>query len=271
MPFDTVLVHAEPGWGSSDAITAALSMAVPFKSHIIGVGAEAFDLPNYAFVEGGLVQLIRDQVDEDLDAARLRFTTAVAQNPGGSTFVSGMEAPCVLMGRYARGADLIVTRRVPTTLSRTNLCNPADLFSEAGIPVVIAPAGAPAFDGRRIVVAWKDCREARRALADAMPFLLRAEQVHLVAARPTAEHAEARVEMRELVERLGRHGVGAEVHVIAPHRGSASQAIEIAADRLGAGMIVVGAYGQSRFREWVLGGVTQDLVDESRHYVFFSR
>jgi nucleotide-binding universal stress UspA family protein len=271
MSFKTLLAHAEPAWGSDDALTAAMQVAELFGAHIIGVGAEAFELPEYAFIEGGLVQMLRDEIDVDLAAAEKRFMAAVKGNPGGATFVSGMDRPAVLMARHARGADLIVARRVPPGASGTNLCHPADLFMETGAPVLIAPEGAPALDGRRVTVAWKDCREARRALADALPFLQRAEQVQLVQVCPATDHSTARTYLREVVERLARHGVKAEVKVMAPSGASVTTDIEDSADALGADLIVAGAYSHHRMREWVLGGTTQDFVEDCSRYVLFSR
>lgn len=271
MSFKTLLAHAEPEWGSSQALTAAMRVAELFGSHIIGVAAEAFELPSYAFVEGGLVQALRDEIDVDIAAAEKRFTAAVTGNPGGATFLSGMDRPSVLMARHARGADLIVARRVPPGASGTNLCHPADLFMETGAPVLIAPQDAPALEGRQVVVAWKDCREARRALADALPFLARADRVQLVEVCPPADHATARAYLREVVERLSRHGVKAEVKVISPTGASVTTDIEDAADKIGADLIVAGAYSHHRMREWVLGGVTQDLLEDCSRYVFFSR
>jgi nucleotide-binding universal stress UspA family protein len=271
MSFKTLLAHAEPDWGSGEALDAAMQVANLFGSHIIGVGAEAFELPHHAHVEDALVHMVRDEIDIDLAAAEKRFMAAVKGNPGGATFLSGMERPSVLMARQARGADLIVARRVPLGSSGTNLCHPADLFMETGAPVLIAPQGAPALDGRQVVVAWKDCREARRALTDALPLLTRAERVQLVQVCPPADHSTARAYLREVVERLARHGVKAEVKVIAPTGTSVTTDIEDAADKTGADLIVAGAYSHHRVREWVFGGTTQDLLEDCSRYVLFSR
>ena len=225
MSYKTLLAHAEPEWGSSEALAAA----------------------------------------------EKRFMAAVKGNLGGATFLSGMDRPSVLMARHARGADLIVARRVPPDASGTNLCHPADLFMETGAPVLIAPQGAPTLDGRQVVVAWKDCREARRALADALPFLIRAERVRLVQVCPPTDHATARAYLREVVERLARHGVKAEIKVMSATGASVTTDIEDTADEIGADLIVAGAYSHHRMREWVLGGTTQDFVEDCSRYVLFSR
>ena len=141
----------------------------------------------------------------------------------------------------------------------------------AGIPVLLTPEGAPPLDGRRVVVAWKDCREARRALVDSMPFLTRAQRVQLVQVCPAETQVETRAGLREVVHRLERLGVHAEVKVITPTGASTTTDIEDAAAAIDADLIVAGAYSHNRLREWVLGGVTQDFVEDCDRYVLFSR
>jgi nucleotide-binding universal stress UspA family protein len=108
------------------------------------------------------------------------------------------------------------------------------------------------------MVAWKDTREARRAISDALPFLNQAKQVNVL----THSEGDAATETRslaEVVEWLGRHGVLAESRLV-------DQGVEFL-DALGLltltetpDLIVAGGYGHSRFREWLFGGVTNDLL-----------
>ena len=134
----------------------------------------------------------------------------------------------------------------------------------AGRPVLIVPpdpstgpVGTPA------VVAWKDCREARRAVAAALPLLAAASTVHVieVCAGEQVDHARRRVEDVALF--LGRHGIVAGARTVEGDGSPRSdQIIGFARDQ-GAGLIVAGGYGQARLREWVLGGVTHGLLDRS--------
>ncbi len=100
MSFKTLLVHAEPDWGSDDALTAAMHVASLFNAHIVGIGAEALDPANYAFGDGSVVQMLRDQLDIDLASAERRFMAAVEGNSAGATFISGMDRPHVLLARH---------------------------------------------------------------------------------------------------------------------------------------------------------------------------
>jgi nucleotide-binding universal stress UspA family protein len=271
MSYKTLLVHAEPEWGSSDSLVAARHVAEMFGAHVIGVGAEAFDLPSYSYVEGQLVQMIRDDVDQDLVSAKVRFDTAMMGAPQGASFVSGLDRPAALMKRRARGADLIVARRPPRGSSALNLCLPADLVLGAGTPVLLAPEGAAPLKARQVVVAWKDKPEARRALVDALPFLARAESVVLAAFCSADAQPETHHELQEVAARLSRHGIEAEIRIAPPSADCIASDLEDAAAGLGADLVVAGAYSHSRMNEWVLGGVTQDLLAGFGRYVLFSR
>jgi nucleotide-binding universal stress UspA family protein len=76
--------------------------------------------------------------------------------------------------------------------------------------------------------------------------------------------------MEDVVRRLARHGVEAAIDVVPRGRGTVAAALETAADRHAADLIVVGAYGHSRLREWALGGVTEELIAASSKFVLFS-
>ena len=271
MSYKTLLVHAEPEWGSSDSVIAARLVAEMFEAHVIGVGAEALDLPTYSYVEGQLVQMIRDDVDQDLISAKTRFDTAMIGAPHGASFVSGLDRPATLMKERARGADLIVARRPPHGASPLNLCLPADLVLGAGAPVLLAPEGAPPLQARQVVVAWKDKPEARRALVDALPFLARAEQVLLAAFCEADAQPETHHQLQEVAARLSRHGIKADIRTAPPSGDSIAADLEDAASTLGADLVVAGAYSHSRMNEWVLGGATQELLDRFGRYVLFSR
>jgi nucleotide-binding universal stress UspA family protein len=271
MTFKTLLVHAEPGWGSAEALDAAVHLSGLLDAHVLGVAAEAFEMPNATFIEGDLVQIMRDQIDDDLATAQTGFTAATAKLSAGATLVSGMDRPYVLMAQHARGADLVVARRTPPGSSPVNLCHAGDLVMETGLPVLITPHVAGPLVPDRVLVAWKDHRECRRALADALPFLARAKQVVLVSICGKDESSDEQAALQEVSRRLERHGVRADVEVRAGHGGSPLRMIETIANAMTADLIVAGAYSHSPIREWMFGGVTQDLLTDCDRHVLLSR
>jgi nucleotide-binding universal stress UspA family protein len=113
---------------------------------------------------------------------------------------------------------------------------------------------------RNILVAWKDTREAARAVSAALPFLKQAKSVvvGIVDEGLPAEH-QGNAPDEDIGRYLSRHGIKAEVHMIGgwPNVGDAilNEAVKTAAD-----LVVMGAYGHSRLREWVLGGATRDVL-----------
>jgi nucleotide-binding universal stress UspA family protein len=161
----------------------------------------------------------------------------------------------------ARIADLIVTAAEVSGLAcdGTRQADPRDLVMRAGRPVLLVPPNAPARPFDRLLVAWKDSREAQRAISDALPLLRGAARVALVEIASEQESSEAPDRLEEVAAWLGKHGVRAEPHVVAPHGANATQ-LEAIAEEMNADLIVAGACGYSRRSTWVVGSVTAELL-----------
>jgi nucleotide-binding universal stress UspA family protein len=121
-----------------------------------------------------------------------------------------------------------------------------------------------------VVVAWKDTRESRRALADSLPFLKAAEQVTVVEVCGKDELADARIRTADVVKYLQRHGVKATAKAVSAPPDRVSAELNIAAQAIGADLIVAGAYGHTRLGEWMFGGVTYDLLHAPERFVLLS-
>lgn len=271
MSCKTILVHAEPGPGSDSRVRLAVEAAALFGARVVGVGAQAFTpmlASGYAAIDGAVFEAMRERIIADLPIAEHRFYELTASVQAGVGWISGMDTPARALALHARGADLIVTSRpqagadwAPST---------SDLVMEAGAPVLVAADPARPLNAKRILVAWKDGREARRALSDAMPWLKQAEAVVVAAIGGDVSATIDNAGLAEIVDRLARLGVAATAEVTPRRRGTIAEALEQAADRHGAEMIVSGAYGHARMREWMLGGVTEDLLAASSKCVLFS-
>ena len=117
-------------------------------------------------------------------------------------------------------------------------------------------------DFRNVVIAWTDTRECRRAVMDALPMLHGADRVTLVEA--SNDPVGARDGIDDLSGWLDRHGLGAD-RIVSRIRGSGAQTVAAIATQVEADLVVAGAYGHSRIREWAFGGVTRDpLLHERR-------
>jgi nucleotide-binding universal stress UspA family protein len=132
-------------------------------------------------------------------------------------------------------------------------------------PTLLVPhAGQPGDIAETVLVAWDDSRASARATADAIPWLRRAAQVHLIAWRRSDELAEAAVHERLLaVQRwLAQHGVNALARVQTT-RVPIGEALLQEAAAIGADLVVMGTYGHSRWSERLLGGVTRTALASS--------
>jgi nucleotide-binding universal stress UspA family protein len=120
----------------------------------------------------------------------------------------------------------------------------------------VAPPGLERLSAKRVVIAWKDTREARRAVHDALPFLVRAQQVHVAVVGADARHEGA----ADIAAYLASHGVSVATHLLRePEIGTADEILRFAR-REDADLIFMGAYGHSRLREWIFGGATRDML-----------
>ena len=117
-------------------------------------------------------------------------------------------------------------------------------------------------------MAWKDEREARRALSDSIPFLEASEGVLVLEVCDEDGLDDARIRTDDVVAALGRRKIAAEPKVTLHAHETASQRILEEATDFGADLIVLGCYGHSRLGEWVFGGVTRDLLAQDNVYVF---
>ena len=130
---------------------------------------------------------------------------------------------------------------------------------QAGRPVLIVPTDKGDIDLERALVGWKDTRETRRAISDALPVLKQAAHVSLVEVAPDDLLADARARLEDVAAWLMRHGIRSESLAVSSTGEDSARLQEIAQEQM-ADVIIAGAYGHSRVREWVLGGVTKDLL-----------
>jgi nucleotide-binding universal stress UspA family protein len=144
-----------------------------------------------------------------------------------------------------------------------------ELLFHTGRPVIVVPAGFTAFKAKRILVAWDGTARAARALNDAMPLLTSAEYVELASVLKEKDLSKL-VPGAEAAPHLSRHGIDATVANVDAANGDAGKALRNRATLVGADMIVMGAFAHSRWRQMVLGGVTDSMLSSSEIPVFMS-
>jgi nucleotide-binding universal stress UspA family protein len=277
MSFKTILVHVEAEPTPDPRLALAIDVANRFDARLLGVGAEVYANTYYGgedlYSAGYVITAELERVDADLKRAEAKFREAAGEVRAGADWRSGARVPLVELAAEARAADLVVTSRsTRRAASDYEVAQPGALVLQVGRPVLVAPPNMVRLNAENVLVAWKDTRESRRALADALPFLQRAEAVDVVevcenkAAEPAAANR-----LADVTNYLLSHGVKAtaKAHIAQQDAAAAEQLLDIA-DRQNADLIVAGAYGHSRFQEWVFGGFTRALLAQTGRAVMFS-
>jgi len=180
-----------------------------------------------------------------------------------------------VVSRHARYADLTVVG-MGSMDDPKHYADPflaEDVVMESGRPVLVVP-NTGHFEGvaKRPLVCWNGSREAVRAVNDAMSLLQAADKVTVLVVNPekpgSGDHGD--IPSADIAHYLARHGVKAEAASVKTDRSDVGETILSRARDIDADMIVAGAYGHSRTREWILGGVTKTLLHETTIPAFLS-
>ena len=268
----TVLVHAQAEPSERPRLTAAAALAEALDARLIGLAAElsptglddpldlltADELKHpHARVADHLMcaQAAFERSAEGLESRWLAFEG----HPTRSVATTSREADLIVAGGSARGFH-----------DPNRWCDPGALALISGRPVLVVPSSGGRLSAEAVVVAWKDTREARRALADSLPFLCCADEVVVLEVCSEGEFGDAEARTFGVVEGLRRHGVKATARCVIAAAERAAEEIKLTAADLGADLIVAGGYGRSRLGEWILGGVTHDLLADPERFLLLS-
>jgi nucleotide-binding universal stress UspA family protein len=269
MEIRSILVNVGLGSGQS-ALNYAVGMAQEFGAKLIGVAAAE---PNLAIVgvEGGHVAAEyyaaeSANIERLLGRAEEKFHAA-APVSGQAEWRGVVNDATSVVIEEARRCDIVVAG-LGDSGGMTGALDAGHLILSCGRPVLlVSETGDGKFRLGKAVVAWKDTREARRAVSDALPLLQRSDHVKVVAHSEGDLAAEA-ASLDGIVGWLSLHGVRAESK-LAQHSADFLEQLG-AASTGGPDLVVSGAYGHSRVREWLFGGVTKDLLDAKNVNRLFS-
>ncbi|MEY9183118.1 nucleotide-binding universal stress UspA family protein [Bradyrhizobium sp. USDA 326] len=276
MTYATVMVSLALDQPNEARLQVAGELAERFEAAIIGVAAAQFAPPLY-FTDGTEAQALIDEgeasVKRGMAGLEVQFRAATKNRGGHVEWRSAMDFPTRFVLAQARCADIVVSGgQSPAFSDAFSLASPKDLVMQAGRPLLVVPDRVNWLDLRNVLVAWKDTPEARRAVSDALPMLRKARDITIVEIPEQGNDRSAVMAgVTDVAAWLGRHGVTATARVSeAAADESAAAHLEKVAGDVGAGLIVAGAYGHSRFRELILGGVTQYLVTQTARSVLLS-
>lgn len=261
----TIILHVHPDAGQESRLQTALALARATGGHVVclqNMPIRQFvsvDLAGGAYVMPEVLEAVR----EEEAAVRAAMESRLAQENISWDWRTVDGEAVDALEQAARLADIIVVSLASTTLPAEQ--KPADiagpLAMHAACAVLGVPVGVPLLSpASTAMVAWDGSAQAARAVRLALPLLRLASNVHVVT---VAQEEEDDIPDLEIVTYLSRHAVAAELRSWSAKGRSVEETLCDAASELGANCLVMGAYGHSRLRELVFGGVTKFILKQA--------
>ena len=260
----SILLYANADDCLESRLQAALNVSRASDGHLICLQATPYDAFILGDPFGGVYALpqVVEEVNRTNEENRKRLEDRLGRENVSWNWLEYDGQPAQLMVDHSRLADLVVVS-LPDQEARRDgpLWIAADVALHARSPVLAVPKRGTLFDCfGAAVVAWNGSPEGSNALRQALPLLKKASAIHIV----TVTDDDTDFPATQACEYLGWHGLRPDLHEWPRGDGSVAEAILNAASTVDARYIVMGAYGHSRIREAVLGGVTRAMLRQSR-------
>jgi nucleotide-binding universal stress UspA family protein len=258
------MVHLDGGGANTARLDVTAALAQRYDAKVIGIAAcEPVRFAGDPYMDGELAVIERDIVTDELARAQTDFEAHEALKPHVLAWrsIPTLDNLTDLIAEHARCADLVITGAEAALGNGSTHADTGALVLRAGRPVLVVPDEAVPAQFKSILVAWADTRECRRAVVDALPLLKDADRITI--AQVSDDRPTARAALDDVIAWLGRHGIEADRKISREGRSGTNALAAIAANQ-NADLIVAGAYGHSRMREWMFGGVTRDLLLRER-------
>lgn len=274
MPIREILVNLDIDLFSSALVDCAVGLARRFGAGLIGTSAAEPNIVGMGYEGAAAVRILYEQEQQDIEnrfgAIEQQFRAAVPADLRVA-WRGYVAQPNVSVARTARCGDLIITgsnfgNKNPNPQRSVDT---GELLVKAGRPVLICGMGLSRIQADNIVVGWKDSREARRAVVDALPFLQAAKEV-MVATIHEGDFANEKESLEDVLGWMRRHDIEPRGDVQPSAAGGPAETLESLAKDRGADLIVTGGYGHGRMRKWLFGGMTRDLLSDRTVHRFMS-
>jgi nucleotide-binding universal stress UspA family protein len=274
MSYQTIMVHLQLGHSNTAVLQAATTLAKRFNAAVIGivVGLQTQMIYGKSFAMVDYFDRESDHLEEKIAAEEVLFRAAFKNHTKPISWRQAitMEPVENFIVAQACAADLIITSVHPSDLYDTySNAHAGEILMQAGRPVLAVPASAEHFKLDNMLIGWKDTREARRAIVDALPLLALAKQVALLEIATKNNKQDAAKRLENIAAWLVSHGIAAK-SIVSISKDSDATQFMAEAKKQQADIVIAGAYGHSRFREWVLGGVTNELLQSTQFCAFLS-
>jgi nucleotide-binding universal stress UspA family protein len=262
MSIKTILVPVTPGPARLDRTRAAITLARRFGAHVDFAYLTApVGMPAEITGRGGSAAYLAEATAiniEKSDGIRNELLALCQAEAVEASLAIVDGSPNDRLIERSRAADLLIVHpdHREAEDDRSPLHKTHQLLIEAGCPVLVLPVRPQGAEiGRHVVVAWKDALSATRALRAALPFLMAAEQSELWSCGRRSSNLDPVLAM------LARHGITPRV-TMAEGDDIAQQVLAHVAGN-GADLLAIGAFGKGRWREQLLGGITQEILDDA--------
>ncbi|MGA9088745.1 MAG: universal stress protein [Bradyrhizobium sp.] len=271
MPFKSIAVFVDATPGGEARTAYAAGMASRHGAHLIGIFAVPSSCdgsPAESFVQGrqAVRQVIANHRSREaaaIDAAKRSFSAICARNDvsfefrflheddfNDGTALNSLHADLVIVGGPRPGG-------LPRDWSAEAL------LLATGVPFLLLPEPWKGTAAEHVVVAWNASREARRAIADALPFLVGAQSVTVLVVDPEKNPRHGEEPGADIAQYLIRHGARVVVEQVQSKGEPIAKTIMAHAERHHSDLIVVGAYSHARTTEMIFGGVTRSLLRDA--------
>lgn len=267
MSYKTILVHLNDTRRAEAVLEPAVRLAARHNSHLIGLHVQAsvpappIPLPYGSDVVRSVAAAQQKETDEI--GATFASVTAKQQFVAEWRVEKGPHVdPAEVAMDHSRAADLIVAGQTDPDWRASPLQDVAErLALGSGRPVLVVPyVGRYPEIGRNAVIAWKAGRESARAVFDALPILELADQVQILEIEEGGRRGNALAADTSIAAALSRHGIKPTMRTSVAGDISVGDEILSRIADMGADLLVMGAYGHSRMRELVFGGVTSHIA-----------
>ena len=265
MSYASIMVAVDDGRHAPARVRLAAELAHRLGARLVGAAAYMPDYPRgygeTAVPMGMVIEEIRQAALDRLAGVEQVFRHASCLNDRVE-WRSDLASPASFLESQSRVADLVVVGRYADDegVAVGMAVDAGDVLMRLGKPVLVVPGGVEHVEARRVLVGWKNTPQTRRAVSDALPLLRRAEAVQVF----RVSDGDDRVEVEDVVRYLALHDVNATAQLAKPSGWTVADDVRKASRDFDADLIVTGAYGYSRLREWFFGGVTRDLLAQAR-------
>jgi len=266
--FRNILVHIPSERPVRPVIGVAVALTIARRSHLdaVAVGYESMSSVGMV-VEGGgaaVAAVMGGEQQRALERANAAISVFEAEAKlakiayGVRSFAAIPAEAGETIGALARLYDMTIVLQPEASVASYDNEIPQQVLFNSGGPMLMVPyIHKGPLDANHVGIAWDGSRLAARAMRDAMPFLMGAKAVTVIAVNETA----GEVSSDQVVSHLVRRGIAARVQRLTADRGNVQSAIlSIAAESV-MGLLVMGGYGHSRLQERILGGVTRGMFD----------